>query len=108
MANRRTVVGAAFYFSGTFAKAERLYAGNAWLAILTSALTPISYRTSAWVAGAFGVNFGLFVVASIIGRPIRFLMMAALVHFFGERARHIIERHLGIALLARLWSLRAT
>jgi len=82
-----------------FAKAERVYAGNAWLAILTSALTPLSYRTSAWVAGAFGVNSGLFVVASIIGRPIRFLLMAALVHFFGERARHIIERHLGIALL---------
>jgi membrane protein YqaA with SNARE-associated domain len=82
-----------------FAKAERIYAGNAWLAILTSA-------SDADLVSHVGVGCGCvrselwFVRRRVDHWPAHSLLAdGALVHFFGERARHIIERHLGVALL---------
>ena len=70
-------------------------AWGAWI-ILLKGLTPIPYKIVTITSGFAGYNFGLFVVFSIVARATRFFFLAFLLHRYGERARHIIEKRLGL------------
>ncbi len=76
---------------------------GAWI-ILLKGLTPIPYKIVTITSGFAGYNFGLFIVFSIIARGTRFFVLALLLHRYGERARHFIEKRLGlwVFLLAAL------
>jgi membrane protein YqaA with SNARE-associated domain len=90
-----------FVSPATFERAQQLYASNAGLVLLTSTVTPLSYKVCSLAAGVFHVDFATFLAVSVVGRPIRFLALAAVAYRFGDRAREIIERH--FALVS--WSL---
>jgi len=68
---------------------------GAWI-ILLKGLTPIPYKIVTITSGFAGYNIGLFIIFSIISRGTRFFVLAFLLHRYGERARHIIERQLGL------------
>jgi membrane protein YqaA with SNARE-associated domain len=68
---------------------------GAWI-ILIKGLTPIPYKVVTITSGFAGYNFGLFVLFSAITRGARFFVLAFLLHRYGERARHIIEKQLGL------------
>jgi membrane protein YqaA with SNARE-associated domain len=72
------------------------YARWGALVILLKGLTPIPYKLVTITAGFFGYNFFLFIVFSIIARAGRFFLLAFLLHRYGEQARHIIEKRLGL------------
>lgn len=72
--------------------------------VFTAAFTPIPYKVFTITAGVFHINFTGFVIASIIGRSSRFFIEAAVLYFFGPRAKPFIEKYfelisLGIAVL---------
>jgi membrane protein YqaA with SNARE-associated domain len=71
---------------------------GAWI-ILLKGLTPIPYKIVTITSGFAGYNFGLFVLFSIIARAGRFFLLAALLHRYGEHARHFIEKRLGLWVL---------
>jgi membrane protein YqaA with SNARE-associated domain len=71
---------------------------GAWI-ILLKGLTPIPYKIVTITSGFAGYNFGLFVVFSIIARATRFFVLAFLLHRYGEQARHLIEKRLGLWVL---------
>src|ERR1017187_9596956 len=75
------------------------YAQYGALIILLKGLTPIPYKIVTITSGFAGFNFGLFVLFSIITRAARFFFLAFLLHRYGERARHIIEKRLGLWVL---------
>ncbi|MFN3655798.1 MAG: YqaA family protein [Pseudolabrys sp.] len=68
---------------------------GAWI-ILLKGLTPIPYKVVTITSGFAEYNLGLFLVFSIITRGARFFLLAFLLHRYGERARHIIEKRLGL------------
>ena len=72
---------------------------GAWI-ILLKGLTPIPYKIVTITSGFAGYNIGLFVLFSVISRGTRFFVLAFLLHRYGERARHIIERQLGLWTMA--------
>ena len=72
------------------------YAQWGALIILLKGLTPIPYKIVTITSGFAGYNLGLFVVFSILTRGTRFFVLAFLLHRYGERARHIIEKQLGL------------
>ena len=71
---------------------------GAWI-ILLKGLTPIPYKIVTITSGFAGYNFLLFVVFSVIARAGRFFLLAFLLHRYGEQARHIIEKRLGLWVL---------
>src|SRR6266852_3496833 len=71
---------------------------GAWI-ILLKGLTPIPYKIVTITSGFAGYNFGLFVLFSIIARAGRFFLLAFLLHRYGEQARHLIEKRLGLWVL---------
>ncbi|HVV63085.1 MAG TPA: YqaA family protein [Pseudolabrys sp.] len=68
---------------------------GAWI-ILLKGLTPIPYKIVTITSGFAAYNFGLFVFFSVLTRGARFFVLAFLLNRYGEQARHIIEKRLGL------------
>jgi membrane protein YqaA with SNARE-associated domain len=80
---------------GGLAEIERLLARWGWAIVIVSATTPISTKMVCIAAGAFGVPFLPFLAALAAGRAGRFAVVAAIVHFAGERLDAWLRRRLG-------------
>jgi membrane protein YqaA with SNARE-associated domain len=65
---------------------------DAW-AIGIAGFTPIPYKVFTISAGAFNINFSVFVIASIISRSARFFLVGGLIFIFGPGIRAFIDRH---------------
>ena len=81
------------FTQATFDQVRALYQGNAFLAILTAAFTPIPYKVFTVAAGVLDVGLATLVAASIVGRSGRFFLIAAVIYFFGARVRALIDRY---------------
>lgn len=68
---------------------------NFW-AVLIAAITPIPYKVFTISAGAANANFGIFMLASILGRSIRFFAVGTLIYLFGERIRNFIDKYFNL------------
>lgn len=62
---------------------------GAWI-ILAAGIIPIPYKIFTMTAGVSAMPFVPFVMASIIGRSLRFFLVASIIKIIGPR----IERHL--------------
>lgn len=72
---------------------------NFWI-VFTAGFTPIPYKIITISAGAFKVNFPIFLAASIVSRGARFFLISFLVFWFGEPIRRVIDRYFNwLALL---------
>ena len=74
---------------------------NFWV-IFVSGFTPIPFKVFTVSAGAFNINFNLFLIASLIARSARFLIIGGLIWRFGEPIRSFIDKYFNI--LAFLFS----
>jgi len=79
-----------------YVEVQDLYRRYDVWAVGIAGLTPIPYKVFTVTAGAFGISLPGFVLASIVGRGLRFGIVAALLRIWGEPAREFIDRHLGI------------
>jgi membrane protein YqaA with SNARE-associated domain len=79
-----------------YGEVQELYRRYDVWAVGIAGLTPIPYKAFTVTAGAFGISLPGFVAASIVGRGLRFGLVAALLRLWGEPAREFIDRHLGI------------
>jgi membrane protein YqaA with SNARE-associated domain len=68
---------------------------GAW-AVLIAGVTPFPYKVITILSGATGLSFGVFMVASVVARGLRFFLIAALLWKFGAPIRDFIERRLGL------------
>jgi membrane protein YqaA with SNARE-associated domain len=72
------------------------YHANAFLAIFAAAFTPIPYKVFTISAGVFHehVALGTLVVASALGRGLRFFIVATCIYLVGPPAKQILEKYL--------------
>jgi membrane protein YqaA with SNARE-associated domain len=68
---------------------------GAW-AVLIAGVTPFPYKVITILSGTTGLSLGVFLVASIVARGVRFFLVAALLWKFGPPIRTFIERRLGL------------
>ena len=61
---------------------------------------PIPYKITAIASGLFKLNFGLFLVASIFIRGLRFFLVAGLIRQYGAPMQTFIEKRLGLVVSA--------
>ena len=74
---------------------ERYEEWNFWI-IFVSGFTPVPFKVFTISAGAFNINFNLFLIASIISRSARFILLSALIWKFGEPIKYFIDRYFNI------------
>ncbi|MEZ5769361.1 MAG: YqaA family protein [Paracoccaceae bacterium] len=68
---------------------------GAW-AVLIAGITPFPYKVITILSGVTGLNFVVFMVASIVARGFRFFLVAGLLWKFGAPIRDFIEKRLGL------------
>jgi len=68
-------------------------------AVLLAALTPFPYKVITIASGVAGLGLWTLVAASIVGRGVQFFAVAAVVWYFGERARALIEKHMTLVAI---------
>lgn len=64
------------------------------LAVFAGAVTFLPYKLFTIFSGTTGLNFALFIVISIIGRGLRFFLVAFLLFKFGAPIQTFVERWL--------------
>ncbi|MDH4228026.1 MAG: DedA family protein [Deltaproteobacteria bacterium] len=72
---------------------------DAW-AVAIAGFTPIPYKLFTISAGAFGINFPVFVLMSVVSRAARFFIVAALIYKFGAPVKTFIEKYFNILTIA--------
>lgn len=65
------------------------------IGVFGAALTPFPYKVITIMSGALKINFAAFVAASVVGRSIRFFLVAGIVKKFGDQAETIMKEHFG-------------
>jgi len=68
---------------------------NFWV-VFTAGFTPIPFKVITISAGAFDINFILFVIASTLSRSARFFLLSALIWKFGEPMRDFIDKYFNL------------
>lgn len=68
---------------------------GAWI-VFAAGLTPFPYKVITIASGATGLDFPVFVVASVASRGLRFFLESALLYWIGPPIRTFIEKRLGL------------
>ncbi len=79
-----------------FATVGGLFSEYDFWIIFAAGFTPIPYKIFTIAAGVFAINFPIFILASLIGRGLRFYLVAALFYYMGQPARAIIEKYFNL------------
>jgi membrane protein YqaA with SNARE-associated domain len=66
------------------------------LAVGIAGFTPIPYKVFTISAGAFGINFPIFLAASAVSRAARFFIVGWLIYKYGPGIRAFIDRYFNI------------
>lgn len=76
---------------------------GAW-AVGVAGFTPIPYKVFTIAAGFFKMNFGVFVLASVISRSLRFFLVAGLIgklyEKYGDRIKDFIDKYFNLLAVA--------
>ncbi|MDW7774201.1 MAG: YqaA family protein [Desulfobulbaceae bacterium] len=68
---------------------------DAW-AVGAAGFTPLPYKLFTITAGAFKINFWVFVLVSIVARSARFFLVAGLIYKYGARVQHFIYKYFNL------------
>ncbi len=88
-----------------YGKADRydefkaMYDEHGSWAVAIGAITPFPFKVTTIVSGLLQMDFLSFIVVSLIGRGVRFFLIAALLWKFGTPIRAFIERRLGLVTI---------
>jgi membrane protein YqaA with SNARE-associated domain len=76
------------------------YERYGFFGVLVAAVTPIPYKVFTIASGMMSFDLAQFVIASILGRGMRFFMVVGLIRLFGARIKPLMERHFELAASA--------
>lgn len=77
-----------------FARTASLFNSGVFWVTLFGAVTPIPYKIFALVGGLLQVAFLPFVLASVVGRTARYILVSYITYRFGEYALQMFSRRL--------------
>ena len=83
-----------------FNRVHDLYGRYDFWIVFVAAFTPLPYKVITITAGVFGISFPMFLLATAVGRPARFYLVAALIRAFGEPVRGIVDKHFNFLTIA--------
>ena len=81
------------------ARAEALFNRYGAWAILVAAFTPIPYKVFTITAGVLGLRRAPFVIASLVGRGLRFGAFGVAIFLWGDRVQAFLEDRFDLVVL---------
>ncbi len=83
-----------YHAEAAFARVQSYYQDNALFYVFTAAFTPIPYKVFTLAGGICQIRFWQdLVLGSLLGRSLRFFLVAALFFFFGPPIKQFIDRY---------------
>ena len=76
------------------------YENYGFFGVLVAAVTPIPYKVFTIASGMMSFDLAQFVLASVLGRGMRFFLVAGLIRLYGARIKPFMERHFELAASA--------
>jgi len=70
-----------------------LYHQHSWLILFTAAFTPIPFKIFTIAGGVVQLPISEFVLASVVGRGLRFFLVGGTLRFFGTTMKVYIEKY---------------
>lgn len=77
---------------------------DAW-AVGAAGFTPLPYKLFTITAGAFKINFWVFVLVSFAARSARFFLVAGLIYRYGARVQYFIYKYFNLLTIIFLFLL---
>lgn len=85
-----------YQFGEEFARFSGRYnEWGAWI-VFFAGVTPFPYKVITIASGVTGLNFAVFMIASLAARGLVFFAISGLLYWFGPPIRGFIERRLGL------------
>jgi len=84
----------AFDYEESYAKLVNWFSAYGFIAVVLAGFTPIPYKLFTLAAGATQMDLMLFMFGSIVGRGLRFFLVAALIRYLGPRIEPMIDRYI--------------
>lgn len=94
-----TLLVKTYHLESELEHVSMLFQQNAFWAIFTAAFTPIPYKIFTIAGGLFKINFLVFVIASILGRGMRFFAVAYLMKLFGASIGKLAFKYFNLLTL---------
>ncbi len=79
-----------------FATVQGLYDQYDFWAIFLAGLTPIPYKVFTLSAGIFSIHLGIFTLASVLSRGLRFFVIAVLIYHYGPPVSRFIDKRFNL------------
>ncbi len=79
-----------------FAKVEALYREWGFVVVLIAGFTPIPYKVFSIASGVLGMGLPLFAATSALSRSARFFIVSAMIYFFGEPIKKVIDKYFNL------------
>ena len=83
-----------WFTEAKFNAVKSAYSENGMLIIFLGAFTPLPYKIITITSGMAGINIIGFILMSLVGRGIRFFIVAYITKFFGMPALLFLKKHL--------------
>ncbi|MCB9806047.1 DedA family protein [Candidatus Nomurabacteria bacterium] len=82
-----------YHLQNELIQVTKLFNENAFWALFTAAFTPIPYKIFTITAGLLKVNIFIFIIASVIGRTLRFLFVGLIMKMFGPQISNFVFKY---------------
>lgn len=76
-----------------FAQLQQLFQRYDFWVVFLAGFTPLPYKIFTIGAGVFQIPLGIFLLASLISRGLRFLLIGLFIYRFGEQTRDFTLRY---------------
>lgn len=88
------------FTESAFLEIQKLYESWGFWVVFTAGFTPIPYKVITISAGAFNINFVVFVIASALSRSARFYLVSWLLWKFGKPIQAFIDQYFNLLSIA--------
>ena len=78
---------------------EQFNEWGVWI-VAAAGFTPLPYKIITITSGVTHLNFGIFLITSILSRGARFFLIALVLKYCGAKIEQILEKHLNLITTA--------
>ncbi|MBU9889216.1 MAG: DedA family protein [Candidatus Omnitrophica bacterium] len=87
------------FSEAAFAKVQSLYQQHDFWVVFAAGFTPIPYKIFTIAAGVASIDLPRFIVASIVGRGGRFVLVSGSLYLFGPKIRLFVEKYFNLVTI---------
>ena len=82
-----------FIHKNTFFEVKNLFNQHGFIIIILAGFTPLPFKAFTITAGYMSIQLIPFIIASFIGRALRFFIVAAIFHYFGKSLANKLKKY---------------